>query len=205
MSFVNLNDLLSGPMASTVKYAILAVAVAIVLIVLAVAWRAIRRRRRPPPPPAPDLRIAVESLGDAGPPPGLPQLECFNLPVRLAAIVLAPVGREGVLPPDDQLQPLIEAIIPGLDKIAALHRPLVRRWPAQISINGFAHLFFNQARLPGDAGRGTPWSSMAGAFKLKGQPLMTGLIFHAAAPNSLGQTIIESDHAWLGCLRVRWS
>jgi hypothetical protein len=205
MSFFNLNELLSGPTGSTVKYVLLAVVAALVLIVLAILWTRLRRRRRATKPPTVDLRIPIETLGDAGPPAGLPQLECFNLPVRLAAIVLAPVGRAGVLPADDQLLPLIEAIVPGLDKITSLHRPVVRRWPTQVSINGFAHIFFNQARLPGDAGRGTPWSSMAGAFKLKGQPLMAGLIFRAAAPNSLGQTIIESDHDWLGCLRVRWS
>ena len=136
---------------------------------------------------------------------GLEDLEFYNLPVRLAAIVLAPVGRTSDLPPDDSLLPLIEAIVPGLDRIATLHRPLIRRWPSQVSANGFAHLFFNNVRLPGEGGKGTPWSSMAGVFKIKGKPLMAGLVFFAAQPNSLGQTIIEAEHQWLGCLRVRWN
>jgi len=178
---------------------------AIVVIVLAIAWRVFHRRRRVSIPPAPDLSIQVASLGEDGPPQGPPFLEFYNLPMRLAAVVLAPVGRTGDLPPDDQLSPLIEAIVPGLDRVTALHRPLVRRWPNQVSANGFAHLFFNHARLPGDGGKGTPWSSMAGLFKAKGKPVMAGLIFRAAEPNSLGQTIIESEHQWLGCLRVRWS
>ena len=132
-------------------------------------------------------------------------MELYNLPVRLAAVVLAPVGRVSDLPPDGQIPLLIEAIIPGLDKMAALHRPLICRWPNQVSARGFAHLFFINAKLPGDGGKGTPWSSVAGVFKLKGQPLMAGLVLRAAAPNSLGQTIIETEHQWLGCLRVRWS
>jgi hypothetical protein len=178
---------------------------AIVVIVLAILWSVLGRRRRVPLLPAADLKIVVTSLGAEGPPPGPPFLEFFNLPMRLAGIVLAPVGRMGDLPPDEELSPLIEAIVPGLDRVVALHRPLIRRWPSQVSANGFAHLFFNHARLPGDGGKGTPWSSMAGVFKAKGQPVMAGLIFRAEGPNSLGQTIIESEHQWLGCLRVRWS
>jgi hypothetical protein len=182
-----------------------ALAAAIAAIVLAILWRVFRRGRRASLPPAGDLRIEVADLGEAGPPPGPPFLELYNLPMRLAAIVLAPVGRTSELPPDEELSPLIEAIVPGLDRVTALHHPLVRRWPNQVSANGFAHLFFNHARLPGDGGKGTPWSSMAGVFKAKGKPVMAGLIFRAADPNSLGQTIIESEHQWLGCLRVRWT
>jgi hypothetical protein len=178
---------------------------AVAVIVLWIAWRIFRRRRRVAAPVASDLNLPIASLGEAGPPPGPPFLEYYNLPMRLAAIVLAPVGRMGDLPPDDQLSPLIEAIAPGLDRVAALHRPQIRRWPSQLSANGFAHLFFSNARLPGDAGKGTAWSSMAGVFKLKGKPVMAGLVFRADKPNSLGQTIIESEHQWLGCLRVRWS
>ena len=182
-----------------------ALAAAIAVIVLAILWGLFRRRRRVSLPPSEDLRIEVAGLGEAGPPPGPPFLEFYNLPMRLAAIVLAPVGRTSELPPHEELPPLIEAIVPGLDRVAALHRPLVRRWPNQVSVNGFAHLFFNHARLPGNGGKGTPWSSMAGVFKIKGKPVMAGLIFRAAEPNSLGQTIIESEHQWLGCLRVRWT
>jgi hypothetical protein len=180
-------------------------AATVAVIVLWIAWRLIRRRRRAPVPPSPDLKISIAELGDAGPPPGLPGLELYNLPVRLAAVVLAPVGRVSDLPPDAEVPTLIEAIIPGLDKIAASHRPLIRRWPNQVSARGFAHQFFANAKLPGDGGKGTPWSSVAGVFKLKGQPLMAALVLRTASPNSLGQTIIEEEHQWLGCLRVRWS
>ena len=89
--------------------------------------------------------------------------------------------------------------------MAELHRPLLRRWPNQLSASGFVHLFFNNARLPGTGGKGTPWSSVAGVFKVQGQPAMAGLVLCAAKPNSLGQTIIDSEYQWLGCLRVRWN
>jgi hypothetical protein len=197
-----LSDLWDQVAGSSLRYVLLA---AIGVIVLWGVWRLVRRRRRVPPPLRPDLKISIAELGDAGPPPGPPILELYNLPVRLAAVVLAPVGRVSDLPPDEQIPTLIEAIIPGLDKMAALHRPLIRRWPNQVSARGFAHLFFANAKLPSDGGKGTPWSSVAGVFKLKGQPVMAALVLRAAIPNSLGQTIIEREHEWLGCLRVRWS
>lgn len=179
---------------------------AVAIVVLWIAWRLLlHRRRRVSLAPAPDLKIDIASLGDDGPPPGPPTLEFYNLPVRLAAVVLAPAGRMRDLPPIDQLPPLVEAIVPGLDKLLELHRPLVRRWANQVSVRGFAHLFFNSVRLPGNAGRDTPWSSAAGVFKFQGQPVMVGLVLRAAAPNSLGQTIINTEHEWLGCLRVRWN
>ena len=178
---------------------------AVAVVVLWIVWRVLRRRRPVSAPLSPDLKVMVASLGNDGPPKGPPVLEFYNLPMRLAAIVLAPVGRASELPPDDQLSPLIEAIVPGLDKVAAMHRPLIRRWPSQVSARGFAHLFFSNARLPGDGGKGMPWSSMAGVFKVRGKPVMAGLVFRADQPNSLGQTIIDTEHQWLGCLRVRWN
>ncbi len=207
-------------------------AAAVGVIVLWIAWQLVRRRKRPAPRLAPDLTVEVAALPERGPPPGPPVLEFYNLPVRLAAVVLAPVGPGRELPgkmgtgseppgakparsatgsvpvpifPDEQLALLLDAIVPGLDKVAALHRPAIRRWPNQVDARGFAHLFFSNARLPGQAGKGTPWSSVAGVVKVEGQPVMAGLVLRAAAPNSLGQTIIDAEYKWLACLRVKWS
>jgi hypothetical protein len=181
------------------------VPLAAAVVVLWTVWRLLRRRKPGVRPLPADLKVEIEALGDQGPPPGPPVVELYNLPMRLAAVVLAPAGLGRELPPDDQLLPLLESIIPGLDKVAELHRPLVRRWPNQLSANGFAHLFFNNARLPGTGGKGTYWSSVAGVFKVRGQPMMAGLVLRAEKPNSLGQTIIDAEHQWLGCLRVRWN
>jgi hypothetical protein len=224
-----LTDALHALPGDVLRYALPAAAA---VIALWIVWRLMRRRKRPAPPLAANLMVEVAALSDRGPPEGPPVLEFYNLPVRLAAVVLAPVGPGRELPKkmgtgseparanpaepasgevpvpiffDDQLGPLLDAILPGLDKVAALHRPVIRRWPNQVSARGFAHLFFNNARLPGQAGKGTPWSSVAGVVKVQNQPVMAGLVLRAAAPNSLGQTIIDAEYKWLGCLRVRWS
>ncbi len=181
-----------------------AIPAAVVIVALWIGWRLLRRRKPTIVPLPPDLKVEIESLGKQGPPDGPPVLEFYNLPMRLAAIVVAPAGRDRTLPPDDQLAALLEAIVPGLDRVSAMHRPLVRRWPNQLSARGFAHLFFANAKLPGDGGKTTCWSSVAGLCKHRGEPVMIGMVLRAAKPNSLGQTIIDSEFQWLGCLRVRW-
>ncbi len=178
---------------------------AVATIVLWIVWRLFRRRKPVAAPLSPDLKIEVGTLGEHGPPGGLPLLEFYNLPMRLAAVVFAPAGLGRELPPEEQLAPLLDAIIPGLDRVAALHSSVVRRWPKQVSATGFAHLFFSNAKLPSTGGKGTPWSSVAGVLKFQGNPVMAGLVLCADKPNSLGQTIIDSEYQWLGCLRVRWN
>ena len=177
---------------------------AVAVILLWIAWRILRRRKPPTGRLGADLRIEIESLGADGPPEGPPVLEFYNLSMRLAAVVMAPAGLGRELPSDEELGLFLESVIPGLDKVAESHRPVVRRWPNQLSPRGFAHLFFSNARLPGVGGKGTPWSSVAGLCKYGGEPMLIGLVLRAASPNSLGQTIIEAEHQWLGCLRVKW-
>jgi hypothetical protein len=164
-------------------------------------WLDRRRRRRPvteAPPP-----IDVQALVDQGPPAGPPTLEFYNLPVRLAALTLAPVGRSNRLPPPEELSDLYESLLPGLTQIVNLHQTLIRPWPNQFSTRGFAQSFFQNARWPGDHCKGTPWSAVAGIFKHNNQPYMAALVLRAAAPNRLGHVTLSTEFDWLGCLRVR--
>ena len=185
-----------------IRYAALAIAA---IVVLWIARKLLRRKRGPAVASLPtNLKIDVAALPESGPPPIPPTLEYYNLPVRLAAIVLAPAGLAGELPSNEELGPLLDAIVPGLDKVMHAHRPMIRRWPNQVSARGFAHLFFANVLLPGTAGKGTPWSSVGGLFKFKNQPIMAGLVLRAARPNGFGQTIVDSEEKWLGCLRVKW-
>lgn len=181
-------------------YALIALAVLLVLYIL---WRILARRRRELPPPAPDLAIDVLSLGSQGPPTAGPILEHYNVPVRLAAVVLAPTGRAGELPPIDQLPGLIDHVVPGLAQVVAAHETLVRRWPPQLSAEGFAHTFFAQVKLPGDRGKGTPWCSVAGRFEVGRRPMMAGLVMRAETANNFSQSIVHKEHEWLGILRVK--
>jgi hypothetical protein len=173
------------------------------IIVLWLGWRLLHKRRKAPGLLPPELRIDLAKLVNEGPPAGPPVLEFYNLPMRLAGIVLAPVGRLRELPTTAELPVVFEEVLPGLELVVKLHQPLVRFWPNQVSTRGFANAFFSNVRLPGAAGKGSPWSAVAGTFKYEGAPMMIGLVLRAAAPNSLGQVIVHAEHEWLGCLRVK--
>jgi hypothetical protein len=165
--------------------------------------RKVLGKRKKPAEQVPDLAINVLGLSAEGPPAAGPSLSYYNVPVRLAAVVLAPAGRLHELPPVQQLGEVIDVAVPGLAQVVAAHQPLVRKWPAQLSMTGFAHVFFSNARLPGEGGKGTPWCSAAGVFRIEKKPVMAGLVMRAAAPNNLGQAVIEDEAKWLDILRVK--
>jgi hypothetical protein len=175
----------------------------VLLISLLIVLRFLRRRRKKEPPLPPELHVELDRLVNEGPPAEPPVLEFYNLPVRLAGVVLAPVGRTRELPPPAELSAVFESVLPGLGGVVERHRPLVRCWPSQVSTRGFATSLFSNIRLPGDRGKGTPWSAVAGIFMHHGVPIMIGLILRAAAANSLGQFVVSTEHDWLACLRVR--
>jgi hypothetical protein len=183
-----------------VTFALVAVAVVVGLLILR---RFLKRRAAQGPEGVVLQGIEVGKLGQEGPPRAGPTLECYNVTVRLAAVVVAPTGRVGELPPANELAGLLDFVIPGLADVIGAHRPLIRRWPSQLSAEGFARTVFANVELPGDRGKGTQWCSVAGRFKLKNQSFMAGLIMRAAKPNNFSETVIEKEHEWLGILRVR--
>ena len=195
-----LNDAV-GPLAA--DWLIYVVAAIAAILASWIVWRLLRRRRGRLPRAEVDLTIDVASLGTAGPLPGASLLEHFSVPVRLAAIVVAPAGRARQLPPWGQLGGVFEGIVPGLAQVVVTHDTLVRRWPQQLSTSGFAHSFFRHAKLPGDGGKGTQWCSAAGVARVRGQPVMAGLLMRSELPNSLGQVIVEHESKWLDVLRVK--
>lgn len=162
----------------------------------------LRRRKRPAPAPTlPKIDLAEHR---DGPLPDFPRLECYNVPVRLAVLVFAPVGRGGVLPLDDEgLLALADQVAPHLADVARAHRPYLVRWPAQLSPRGFANAFFAKAPLPGARGRGTPWCSVAGKFEAGRHVYMAGLAMVSAESNSLSQFTVERPSDWFGILRIR--
>jgi hypothetical protein len=194
-----LKDAIINAPANLAKYAIIAAVIFVILYVVL----AVLKKRRKPAEQAPDLGINVAGLSTQGPPPIGPALYYYSVPVRLAALVLAPVGRAQELPPVNRLDDLIDAVMPGLALVVAAHKPVVRRWPGQISSRGFVHTFFSQAKLPGEGGKGTPWCSAAGVFKIGKQPVMAGLVMRATVPTNLGQAIIEQEAQWLDVLRIK--
>jgi hypothetical protein len=186
-----------------VRLVILAAAAFLVLMIVAVLRRLLKRGRRTRGRIEPELTVDVARLSVEPPPKSGPGLTFYNLPVRLVAIVLAPAGRAGVVPDADGMPILLDAIIPGLSDVVAAHDPVRLRWPEQLSGSGFAHSFFVHAKLPGDAGKGTPLSSVAGMAKTHLGSVMVAMVVRAERPNSYGQQILESEGDWLRAFQTR--
>src|SRR5690606_6720844 len=126
-------------------------------VLLLVLWRLLRRKKKPSTSGPLPLAIDVTQLAQPGTPPADVQVSVYNIPMRLVLVVLAPAGREGKIPPNELLGDVIDAIAPNFKRVLDLHLPLIRRWPPQLSSQGFTQVFFTNVPLPGDAGKGTPW------------------------------------------------
>ena len=127
------------------------------------------------------------------------------MPVRLAALVVAPVGRSGEIPETDRLLDAVDQLVPGLVDVISIDHPVVKFWPGQLSTHGFAHAFFRNVKLPGDRGAGTPWCSVAGKFKAAGQPFLAGMLCAAGQPTDFSEVAVEDNEQWARVLEVRSS
>lgn len=171
-------------------------------LALASAIRFLRRRKKPRRE-EPDLRISLLSA-ECLTVPELPALRFRGVPVRLRVVVLAPVGREGRLPPHESWPMLFRAVLPGLPEVIAAHGTQLMSWPPQLSSKGFIHLFFRNLVLPGDRGRGTPWCALAGPARgPDGQPFLLGMVLQAGEPLFFSCEPVEYETMWRNILEVR--
>jgi hypothetical protein len=175
----------------------------LVVLLMAAVWRLLRRRRRDGDEEPELASIDIGALEPRGPAAHGPQLTLYGTPVRWVLLVLAPVGRDGRLPAPEQIPDLVEQLIPGLQSVWRTHAPEIVCWPGQLSSQGFVRSFFHHMRLPGDRGRQTPWSSVAGKFRAHATPYLAGLVLCAAQNNSLGQLEIQHEGQWNDVLRIR--
>lgn len=199
----DLLDQLGMSLAEVIGYSVAVVS----LVALAIVLRIALRKTRTEVPARADLSIDVAALGEDGPPAAASGesaiLELYHIPVRLAGLVIAPTGRGGVVPDDQELAALLDVAVPGLAAVLRVHRPRIIRWEPQLSTQGFSTTLFANVRLPGDKGRGTPWCVVSGRCEAGEHKLLVGLICRAAGPNSLAHISVQRESQWLDVLRVR--
>jgi hypothetical protein len=171
------------------------------LLVLAVVSIVLLKRRPVPEPKQVDLRIDVNALTPTAPPKTGPRLEIRHVPVRLAVLVFAPVGRGKQLTGDPKV--LADAIVPGLSECLESHGTRVFRWPPQLSSQGFVQAFMGNVPLPGNRGVGSIWSAAAGKCEGEEGAFLAGMLLSADRSNSLGQFTLNGSHEWLDLLRLR--
>ena len=184
--------------------ACIAVLLFIVALGVIVLWFVFRRKPARLPAPPPDPPINVATLDASGAPADVTQLEYYGCPVRLAVLVVAPVGRAGSIPEKELLPELFEQFVPQFLQVVAAHQPQLQFWPPQISSAGFANSFFGKVALPGDRGKGTPWCALAGRFTAMGGHYLAGIVCCGdEGATGLGQLVIEQEGQWRDVLRVK--
>ena len=148
-----------------------------------------------------NLTIAIDQL------PILPvieepyRMEIYGSPVRVRALVLAPIGRGQSLPDKEHLGNILNHFIPNFTGILEQHQPIYRQWPEQMSSAGFLQSFFNNLAIP-NKGQGTVWCSIAGKIDVVGTNYLIGLVCNTDTPNSLSQITVQHAGQWLDILRV---
>jgi hypothetical protein len=176
----------------------------VLVAVLLVVHRLVKWMGRPPRTVVVDPSLVIDTStlplphGD-----GAMRVAVYHVPMRLAVVVVAPLGRDAAPPSSDSVLQILDAAVPGLGAVAATDELLVRIWPRQLSATGFAHSLARHVPLPGDKGKGSPWCLVAGRVSLGRQSFAIGLALAAAAPNNLSLVAIESEHQWLDVLRIR--
>ena len=127
-------------------------------------------------------------------------LKVHNLPARLGVVVLAPLGRLD-LPGDEEIPNILDGLVPGLGKFVADDTPIVRSWPNQVSVGGFANNLALHMQVGGKDLTETPWCLVAGKTKRPDGLLLVTLALAAEASNRLGSFVWMMSHS--GCRRFR--
>lgn len=165
-------------------------------LLLLILW--VRRGRRPPLDPESGLREDLSAYPPAG--PGPRRLFVKGQPLRLRLVVAAPMGKRP-LPSGGAMEPLLDAMLPGLGDIARQDRPRFRVWPAQLSQHGFGPTFFRLTQRPEPLGKPSPWILMAGPVRAGAHQFLLGLALCGEGPNSLGNLTPQADD-WGDILRI---
>ena len=123
--------------------------------------------------------------------------------MRIRLVVAAPAGAQSEERLDvDQMDRLLERVLPGLGEIFKEDRPRVKVWPRQTSYQGFATYFFRNMETGEGEGELSPWVLVAGRVKVKEFQFMLGFALLALKPTTIGQRTVDA-HEWPAVLRVR--
>ena len=183
------------------EIALVCASLAGVLLLVRLSRRQRRRWQRIDTPA--NFSIDIAALPVVSPTERGVRLEVYGVPVVVSVLVIAPVGRSVTLPEKARMSRFMENLVPGMMEVLSSHHPLFRRWPEQLSTQGFVHAVFNNLALPGERGKGTPWCSVAGRFESEGYQYLAALVCRSEVPNGLGQIEIQHAGQWHDILRVR--
>jgi hypothetical protein len=172
-------------------------------IALALIRQLVRWTRRPERTVLLDESLVLDLSELPTAEPGPTRVTVYHIPVRLAVVVIAPLGRESDPPKHSDVPHLLDRVVPGLASVMSRDQTIVRTWPRQLSATGFAPSLMRHVKLPNDRGRNSPWCLVSGRATFNNASYSVGFALAAADPNNLGLIVVESEHEWLDVLRVR--
>jgi hypothetical protein len=176
------------------------------LVALLILWSLVRsvfRRRRKPIQGDPDL---TENLAGYPLPPALwgsKRLTVHDLPVRLRLVVAAPLGTEGGSLAAEDIELLLDHVIPGLSAFLKSDKPRVRAWPTQLSHLGFAAAFRRFTQRPDPENQVSRWILVMGKALVGKRPLALGFAVLADRDNTLNRVVIEQPHQWMEVVKIK--
>ena len=194
MSAFHLPDHLLAPIAMVVT--------ALVLILLAFKLLRSRLRKQALAADQASYKIRWADYASHKVPQAKAVLRLYRIPVHLPLIVVAPIGRGGKLPHAELLPKVLDRVIPGLHAVMQHHQTVTVHWPAQLSTSGFRERFFSEIQLPGERGKGTEWSAVAGCVSSAGYRFSIGLLLRGDEDNNYGFFPIDQDGQWLDLFQV---
>jgi hypothetical protein len=195
LSSFELTEILKSPVA---RIGVWVLAVLVGLGVLKKLWNWLRQ---PKGNANPDSALIIRCESQPEKPLAFP-VHVRNLSSRLAAVVVAPLGRSTQTPSVGQIPSLIDKFIPGLSKAIEQHGPIVKIWPMQVSKTGFGHALIRHVQIPDDQWRGSRWCIVCGPASLLEQRFIIGFVIELDSPNSMDLISLESDGEWPSIVRV---
>jgi hypothetical protein len=141
-------------------------------------------------PPAPNLPA------DAKP------LVLYGLPVRLRLVVLGPMGKDAGEINANDVDQIMERMVPGLSTRLRMDLPRIRLWPTQLSQSGFIAAFRRNTPLPDVEVKLRSWVLVVGKVLLDGKPIAVGLAMQSTEPNTFGPIVLQHAHQWMEVLRI---
>ncbi|MCI0378329.1 MAG: hypothetical protein L0215_12040 [Gemmataceae bacterium] len=180
-----------------------AVLIVVGLLLLLLLWAVLTRLLRRPPekPTRQSFEEILNDYPDASPKSGDRQLRFEGVPVRLRLVVVAPSGT-GSEVDQEEVEKMLDGVVPGLGEIYKEDLPRLRIWPTQLSHEGFANQFHRNMIVPEPENEPTRWVLVAGRARAGKRQIMLGLALQAVKPTTIARQFIDA-HQWALLLKVR--
>lgn len=148
----------------------------------------------------------LEEVFSYPPAPNLPAdtkpLVLYGLPVRLRLVVLGPMGKDAGEISANDVDQIMERMVPGLSTRLRMDMPRIRLWPTQLSQSGFIAAFRRNTPLPDVEVKLRSWVLVVGKVLLDGKPIAVGLAMQSTEPNTFGPIVLQHAHQWMEVLRI---